>query len=376
MTGLSVKPHKNIILVRHGLSVFNAQGRMQGSSDESQLSDMGKITADQVGQYLKKVGLHSAVSSPLVRVRQTAEIALSRVENKPALDFDYELRETELYQWEGQKMSAISKERPDEFHAFKYDPENFILENKGQQIYPIRDLYHRAGKFWQDNVSRFAEGNNLVVSHGGTIQALINSALGLGPSSHHAFQPSNCGISCLQVREGENSGCFSLRQLNNTVPLGEKLPKLKAGKEGVRILYFPVDDVLSGEDLERLRKLSAIDTVFRYSAVTGDANFNAAETKSREFSLEDGVIKDGVIKDGVIKDDIQRFTGKGNPLKTYLVAAPENVIRRLLKTISAVSEQFAGGMILQNRMLTVVHHVYSHPVPILQCVNSPVSDDF
>ena len=368
-----VKPHKNIILVRHGLSVFNAQGRMQGSSDESLLSDMGKLTAGQVGQYLEKVGLHSAISSPLVRVRQTAEIVLSRVENKPVLDFDYELRETELYQWEGQKLSAISKDRPDEFHAFKYDPENFILENNGQQIYPIRDLYHRAGKFWQDNVSRFVEGNNLVVSHGGTIQALINSALGLGPSSHHAFQPSNCGISCLQVREQERESarCVVLRQLNNTVPLGEKLPKLKAGKEGVRILYYPLDDGLSEIDLEVLMKLSAIDTVFNYTSLTSDASFNAAGLKCREFSLEDGVIEDGVIE-----DDIQRFTGKGNPLKTYLVAAPENVVRLLLKTISGVSEQFAGGMILQSRMLTVVHHVYSHPMPILQCVNMPVSDDF
>jgi broad specificity phosphatase PhoE len=365
MIDLKGKSGKKVILVRHGLSVFNAQGRMQGSSDESLLSDTGKRTADEVGQYLQQVGIHSAVSSPLVRVRQTAEIALSRVGSKPILEFDYELRETELYQWEGQKLSAISKNRPDEFHAFKYDPANFILENNGQQVYPIRDLYHRAGKFWQDNIPRFVEGNNLVVSHGGTIQALINTALGLGPDSHHAFQPSNCGVSCLEIREGEleNTHCFVLRQLNNTVPLGEKLPKLKAGKEGVRILYYPVDDGLTSVDLEVLRKISAIDTVFKYSAVNGDADISATGLKYREFNLGDDVIDDA----------IQRFVGEGHPLKTYLVAAPIDATRLLLKTVSGVSEEFAGGMALQNRMLTVVHHVYSHPVPILQCVNIPVS---
>ncbi len=367
MTNSAQNSQKSIFLVRHGLSDFNAQGRMQGSSDESLLSDAGKHTASEVGRYLKRIAIHSAVSSSLVRVRQTAEIVLSRVEHKPVLEFDYELRETDLYQWEGQKLSAISRERPDEFHAFKYDPANFSLEHNGQSVFPIRELYHRAGKFWQKNVTRFVQGNNLVVSHGGTIQALINTALGLGPGAHHAFQPSNCGISCLEVGETEegHAGCFVLKQLNNTVPLGEKLPKLKAGKEGVRVLYYPVEGLLSGEDMVALSELCMIDVIFRHTSVTVDTDFIAAGLRSREFDL----------KSDEIDSAVRRFAGKGKPFKTYLVVAPADDIRMRLKTISDVSEAFVSRMILQFRTLTVVHHVYSHPVPILQCVNIPVSHE-
>ena len=372
MVSAAVKTGKTIILVRHGLSEFNAQGRMQGSSDESLLSDIGKLTARDVGTYLNGIGVHRAVSSSLVRVKQTAETALSLVENSPALQLDYELRETELYQWEGLKLIDIRKDRPEEFHAFKYDPANFSLEKNGQQVFPIRDLYQRACKFWRDNVPHFVEGNNLVVSHGGTIQALINTAMGLGPESHHSFQPSNCGVSCIDIVEAEieakdsvaelTYNYFTLKQLNNTVPLGEKLPKLKAGKEGVRLLYYPVDEALRGADLESLSGLSSIDVVFRHVsiAVDSDSEMESAESITLDSRIE------------VLVTRVQDGSSKGRALKTFLIVAPDQIVRMLLTAVSGVSEEFVESMTLHDRMLTVVHHVYSHPVPILQCVNIPV----
>ena len=38
-----------VILVRHGQSSFNAEGRYQGSSDESVLTEFGRQTARQTG---------------------------------------------------------------------------------------------------------------------------------------------------------------------------------------------------------------------------------------------------------------------------------------------------------------------------------------
>ena len=63
-----------IILVRHGRTALNAQGRMQGRLDEP-LDDVGRRQAASLGAYLSaELGPDDiVVSSPLQRARHTAE---------------------------------------------------------------------------------------------------------------------------------------------------------------------------------------------------------------------------------------------------------------------------------------------------------------
>jgi broad specificity phosphatase PhoE len=67
-----------ILLVRHGESVGNAQDRMQGRSDFP-LTDHGRAQARRLGGWLRDLGLewHALYASPLARAWETAAIVRS-----------------------------------------------------------------------------------------------------------------------------------------------------------------------------------------------------------------------------------------------------------------------------------------------------------
>jgi probable phosphoglycerate mutase len=65
-----------ILLVRHGLSSFNLEGRIQGRENDSELSDAGEIQARQLGEALRELPLTAAWCSPLQRAQRTAELLL------------------------------------------------------------------------------------------------------------------------------------------------------------------------------------------------------------------------------------------------------------------------------------------------------------
>ncbi len=66
-----------VILVRHARTTYNEQGRYQGSSDESVLTEKGYQDAFSTGLALKKYNLDAIYTSPLTRVQQTTEAILN-----------------------------------------------------------------------------------------------------------------------------------------------------------------------------------------------------------------------------------------------------------------------------------------------------------
>ena len=56
-----------LVLVRHGLSSFNAKGLIQGRTDDSLLTDEGYEQALKAGKALSKINFDKIYSSPLVR---------------------------------------------------------------------------------------------------------------------------------------------------------------------------------------------------------------------------------------------------------------------------------------------------------------------
>ena len=60
-------------LVRHGLTDYNAQRKLQGSSDIP-LNAEGESQAESASEKLKDYDFDAIVSSPLIRAYRTAEI--------------------------------------------------------------------------------------------------------------------------------------------------------------------------------------------------------------------------------------------------------------------------------------------------------------
>jgi phosphoserine phosphatase len=245
-------PHgARVILLRHGRSTLNDAGCYQGSSDHSQITNQGRVASRQVGHYLRDCPIHHLYTSPLQRSQQTVKELLPQLKGlrfHPPTTLGM-LREIDLPNWEGLRYEEVKTCFPDAYHCWQTNPEQFAMEirREGERnsqtalkslIYPVREVYERARKFWRATLPKHQGETLLVVSHGSTIQALVNTALGVPMQQHHFMQQTHSGLTVIDFA-APVLGTGHLHLLNLTTPIDERLPKLKAGKQGFRLVILP-----------------------------------------------------------------------------------------------------------------------------------------
>jgi phosphoserine phosphatase len=202
-------PHETrVILVRHGQSTFNTEGRYQGSSDESVLTELGRETARQTGEFLSGLTIDAMYVSSLRRALTTASEIVAQM--KPSIDpanihIDRQLREIDLPAWHGLYHQDVWERFPEDYHCWKQHPDRFIMvdPNTKKQSYPVRDLYDRAHQFWRETLPRHQRKTVMLINHAGMIRALISTAFNLSPADYHSLRQSNCGISVLKISQGD-----------------------------------------------------------------------------------------------------------------------------------------------------------------------------
>jgi hypothetical protein len=87
-----------LLLVRHGETDWNAEGRLQGHTDRP-LSDYGRDQARQLADDLATEAFDVIYASDLARARETAEIVAERLD--VPVNVDPDLREKNWGTWEG-----------------------------------------------------------------------------------------------------------------------------------------------------------------------------------------------------------------------------------------------------------------------------------
>ncbi len=93
-----------LLLVRHGETDWNRDGRWQGGSDTS-LNDVGREQARALADELDG-NISTVYSSDLARARETAEIVVANI-GLP-VQIDPRLRERGFGSWEGEEVLVIS----------------------------------------------------------------------------------------------------------------------------------------------------------------------------------------------------------------------------------------------------------------------------
>ena len=66
-------------MFRHGQSTFNTKGIIQGHTDGSLLTDLGRQQAVEAGKKLADKNISLIISSPLKRAKETAELVNTSV---------------------------------------------------------------------------------------------------------------------------------------------------------------------------------------------------------------------------------------------------------------------------------------------------------
>ncbi|KAH0668195.1 hypothetical protein KY285_029401 [Solanum tuberosum] len=207
----AIKGAKRVVLVRHGQSTWNAEGRIQGSSDFSVLTSKGESQAETSRQMLIDDSFDICFSSPLRRSKRTAEIIWGAREEEIITDSD--MREIDLYSFQGLLKHEGKAKYGEAFRQWQIDAPNFIIDGH----YPVRELWARAKSCW-DKILVHESKSVLVVAHNAVNQALVATAIGLGTEYFRILLQSNCGVSVLDFTPQSEGGTpnICLNRLNQT----------------------------------------------------------------------------------------------------------------------------------------------------------------
>ena len=166
----------NIYLIRHGKTVWNIEGRLQGSGD-SPLVEEGILGAKKTGQALKDVKFSAAYSSMQKRAQDTANYILAENNLANIPHFHHAgLNEFDFGSWEG--MKSVDLFDHDESWIMKRTPKDYQALSNGGETY--EKVYQRALAAFKEIAEKHQQDENvLIVSHGMTLTVLTAVLKGL-----------------------------------------------------------------------------------------------------------------------------------------------------------------------------------------------------
>jgi broad specificity phosphatase PhoE len=188
--------HRRIHLVRHGVTVWNRERRFQGHTDVP-LSAEGEQQAQITATFLEDFPITACYSSDLARAFETARPIATRLGIQPEPVF--ELREASKGRLEGKYRDPDTGLIGDESHF--HDENDVEARPPGGES--MLDLGNRSRSFMARLMSDEGElppGDIVLVSHGGTMRALLSVLLDLPIPAARSFHFDNCSLTTVTFR--------------------------------------------------------------------------------------------------------------------------------------------------------------------------------
>lgn len=174
-----------LYLCRHGLTAWNAEGRLQGQEDVP-LTPLGRAQAARNGLYLRNVlGERAAslrfISSPLSRTIETMRIIRRQMGLDPD-DFERDGRLVELHfgDWQGSTLAEIAARDPEQIAARKADKWDFVPPGPKGESYEM--LAARVGPVFEE-----LDRPTLITAHGGISRCFLRRHGGMEPDTAARF---------------------------------------------------------------------------------------------------------------------------------------------------------------------------------------------
>lgn len=164
-----------VYLLRHGRSLGNANGFLQGQQD-SPLTDEGRHQARMLAKrwQVEKIHFDLILTSPLSRARDTAEIIAASL--GAPVEIDDLLMERDAGSLSGAPVNR--QEELENDHPFTTPYQSFSGDGEGDW-----QLFLRAGQVLHKLLQR-KSGSYLLVSHGGLLNQLTHAILGITPQAN------------------------------------------------------------------------------------------------------------------------------------------------------------------------------------------------
>ena len=174
-----------LFIVRHGRTVANAAGLLQGRVDNP-LDDEGQKQAGWIAKALGPVD--RVISSPLQRALQTAELLgqIPRIDER-WIELDYG-------EWDSRPVADIT---PDEWAAWRADPS--FSPPGGESLI---ELDQRVAAACEEIISEAEELRVAVFTHVSPIKSTIAWALGVSEQISWRLNVGQAQITKIVIRDG------------------------------------------------------------------------------------------------------------------------------------------------------------------------------
>ncbi|MGZ9066962.1 MAG: histidine phosphatase family protein [Burkholderiales bacterium] len=176
-----------IVLIRHGETVWNQQHRMQGQQD-SPLTPLGLQQARQLARRLRNVGFSALYSSDLGRAHQTARCIADETQHEVVTDRG--LRERNFGIFEGLTNAEIEVRHPKLFPLFQKRDPHFAMSG-GESA---AQFHERCIDTLQTIAQRHSGATVVVVTHGLVLDAVYRAACKMPLHVPRGFPLLNCSV--------------------------------------------------------------------------------------------------------------------------------------------------------------------------------------
>ena len=186
-----------VVLVRHGESTWNAQGRLQGQGG-AELSAVGRRQAEATAAYLcrRYPEVTAAYGSDQERAVETSAPWATAAGITVALEPRW--REIDVGTWSGLTWAEVELTDPQTLHAWRAGSD--VRRGGGETFGELRVRIAAA----LEQVATVG-GTVVVFTHGGAIRLGVAAAIGLPVMGEHTLGPvANCGITELIY---DHQGC-------------------------------------------------------------------------------------------------------------------------------------------------------------------------
>lgn len=197
----------HLMLVRHGVTEWNAQRRYQGQTDVP-LSGLGRRQAELVAGRLAGEMIHAVYASDLSRAWETAQI----IARKNGLNISSEprLRELKFGILEGLTFDEAEAQHPEMITAWLED-----FNNTPGGAETIQAFNQRIVSLLDDLKGKHDEQVVLLVGHGGSLSEILRVVLGLSREKRWYLEIENASLSEVLISDDY----ISIKRLNDTCHL-------------------------------------------------------------------------------------------------------------------------------------------------------------
>jgi len=180
----------HVLLVRHGETPWNREGRYQGRTDIP-LSAEGEAQVRRLGERLRSVSFKTAIASPLSRAKATAEAI-----HRGPLELADGLLEISHGEWEGKLASEVELSHAEMFGVWRTAPGRDA--KAGPKAESLGDVEARAWPVLERLCATLGETDTgLIVAHDAVSRVLLCRVLGLSLERVWKFRQAPAALNVL-----------------------------------------------------------------------------------------------------------------------------------------------------------------------------------